>query len=105
MSNTIDCSVMSHATCEGQEPETAPPVGTHAATAVDEAKGRSEPLGASYDCINQCASSLGAVTLVEGAVAGLGCLALPPACAAFITAVPVTILEACDSACRELQSP
>jgi hypothetical protein len=97
MSNTIDCSVMSHATCEDAESTAniapSPPTGGAGA----------EALAGSYDCINDCASSLGVVSLVEGAVAGLGCLALPPACAAFIAAVPLTIVEACDDACRELE--
>ena len=97
MSNTIDCSVMSHASCEDSEctvNSAPPPPGGGAG---------GETLVGSYDCINDCASSLGVVSLVEGAVAGLGCLALPPACPAFVVAVPVTIIEACDAACRELE--
>jgi hypothetical protein len=103
MSNTIDCTLMSHVSCEEQESATPTPASSGAPGPVD-TRGGSEPLVGSYDCINDCASSLGVVTLVEGAVAGLGCLALPPACAALVTAVPVTILEACDSACRELET-
>ena len=99
MSNTIDCSVMSHASCEDPEStaNSAPPDPPARASG-------SEPLVGSYDCINECASSLGVVSLVEGAVAGLGCAALPPACPAFIVAVPATILAACDDACRELET-
>lgn len=97
MSNTIDCSVMSHASCEDPESTAntapSPPPGGAGA----------EPLVGSYDCINDCGASLGVVSLVEGAVAGLGCFALPPACPAFMVAVPLTILEACDDACRELE--
>jgi hypothetical protein len=59
---------------------------------------------ASYECINDCASSLGAVSLVSSAVAGIGCYALPPACPAFVAAVPVAIIEACNAACRELEA-
>jgi hypothetical protein len=104
MSNSIDCSVMSHAACQGPEPETATLPGGGAPAPVQPAGGGSEPLLGSYDCVNDCASSLGVVTLVQGAVAGLGCFALPPACPAFVAAVPVTILGACDSACRELEA-
>jgi hypothetical protein len=99
MSNTIDCSVMSHASCE--EPGALLP--TPAESEVAAPAPAAESLVASYDCINDCASSVGVVALVEAAVSGLGCLALPPACPAFIAAVPVTILEACDDACRELE--
>jgi hypothetical protein len=105
MSNTIDCSVMSHVACEEPEPATATSVESQASAPMPQGATESEPLVASYDCINRCASSLGAVTLVEGAIAGLGCLAMPPACPAFIAAVPVTVLEACDTACRELEKP
>jgi hypothetical protein len=62
------------------------------------------PLVGSYECINDCASSLGVVSPVSSAVAGLGCYALPPACPAFITAVPLSIVQAYDAACRELES-
>jgi hypothetical protein len=50
MSNTVDCSVMSHAACEGPEPETATPVEDGARTPASETGERSESLVASYDC-------------------------------------------------------
>jgi hypothetical protein len=103
MSNTIDCSLMSHPVCAEPEPpaETLP---TRASSGAAVARsGDQNPMFASYECVNDCASSLGVVSLVSGAVAGLGCSALPPACPAFLVAVPVMILEACDSACRELE--
>jgi hypothetical protein len=101
MSNTIDCSIMSHIACE--EPMDLPAPNQSAPPAPAATKG--EPLVASYDCVNNCASSLGVTSLVESAVAGLGCLALPPACPAFVVAVPATIIEACDQACRDLEKP
>ncbi len=101
MSNTIDCSNMSHVACEPPDAPVTTPAQNEAPAAAPTPQ--SEPLVASYDCVNECASSIGAAALVEGAVAGLGCLALPPACPAFITAVPVTILEACNDACLELE--
>jgi hypothetical protein len=106
MSNTIDCSVMSHPAClapEGPEDAVATPTAPSAAAAQPSTAGGT-PLLASYDCINDCASSLGVVSLVSGAVAGLGCYALPPACPAFIAAVPAAILDACNAACRELEA-
>lgn len=105
MSNTIDCSIMSHLACEEPAPAVPAPPESTGQPAVAPSEVGTESPGGSYDCINHCASSLGVVTLVEGAVSGLGCLALPPACPAFLAAVPITILEACDSACRELEKP
>jgi hypothetical protein len=106
MSNAIDCSVTSHPACLASED---PPDPVATPTAPPARAGQPQPtsdppLVASYECINDCASSLGVVSLVSSAVAGLGCYALPPACPAFIAAVPVVIFEACDEACRELES-
>jgi hypothetical protein len=97
---------MSHPACLAQpEGPGAPSAGPSPPSDTEEASRHARaPLVASYDCINDCASSLGVASLVSGAVAGLGCYALPPACPAFIAAVPATILQACDSACRELES-
>jgi len=101
MSNPIDCSSMSHSACLEPEPSAEP---SRSARPTDVAPSQKEqPFFASYDCINQCMSSQGVASLVEGAVAGLGCIALPPACPAFLVAVPLTIAEACDGACRELE--
>ncbi|HTQ07436.1 MAG TPA: hypothetical protein VMI54_26450 [Polyangiaceae bacterium] len=105
MSNAIDCTIMSHPACEEPAAASASPTEGEPRPAASAPAPAAEPLFASYECVNQCASSLGVVTLVEGAVSGLGCIALPPACPAFIAAIPVTILEACDSACRELERP
>jgi hypothetical protein len=102
MSNAIDCTVMGHPACAEPEYETEPSSGTSSA-APTAAPVSSSALFASYECVNECASSLGAATLVEGAVAGLSCLVLPPACPAFLVAVPLTILAACDAGCRELE--
>lgn len=103
MSNTIDCSIMSHPACV--EPDVAEsPSGQHSTASAPATAPQSEaPLFASYDCVNACASSQGVAALVNGAIAGLGCFALPPACPAFVVAAPLTILAACDEACRELE--
>ena len=104
MSNTIDCSIMSHPACV--EPDVAESSSGEQSTASAPAAPQREPPAffASYDCVNACASSQGVAALVNGAIAGLGCIALPPACPAFLVAAPLTILEACDQACRELES-
>lgn len=103
MPNTIDCTVMSHPACVEPDASDPPPAEPSTASAAPAARSETAPYVASYDCVNACASSQGIASLVEGAVAGLGCLALPPACPAFIVAVPLTILEACDQGCRELE--
>jgi hypothetical protein len=101
MPNAIDCTLMSHPACIEPEPPAEP---SSSARPTDAAPSQKEgPFFASYDCINQCMSSQGVASLVEGAVAGLGCIALPPACPAFLVAVPLTIAGACDAACRELE--
>jgi hypothetical protein len=106
MSNAIDCTIMSHPACDESEAPTVPSSSARSSetTPAVQANKQPEDFFASYACINQCASSQGVAALVEGAVAGLGCLALPPACPAFLVAVPLTILEACDEGCRELES-
>lgn len=105
MSNAVDCSVMSHAACEAWEDlRESVPDPSPALVRAGEVQASDPPVVASYDCMNDCASNLGAVALVSSAVAGLGCYMLPPACPAFVAAVPVTILEACDDACRELEA-
>ena len=101
MPNAIDCTLMSHPACIEPEPPAGP---SSSARPTDAGPSQNEdPFFASYDCINQCMSSQGVASLVEGAVAGLGCIALPPACPAFLVAVPLTIAGACDAACRELE--
>lgn len=102
MSNRIDCSVMSHVACEQPEAPSSTPAKNESSTLAESAR-QDAPLLASYDCVNDCASSVGVAALVEASVAGLGCVALPPACPAFIAAVPATILTACNEACRELE--
>jgi len=102
MPNAIDCTIMSHPACV--EPDvTAPLPAERSSASAQAAASESAPVFASYDCVNACASAQGVAALVDGAVAGLGCLALPPACPAFLVAVPLTILGACDEACRELE--
>ena len=99
MSNTIDCSLMSHPACA--EPEAAP----NTASEDTASPTREESMLASYDCINECVSSLGVTTLVSGAIASLGCAALPPACPVVVGAAVGSVLGACNAACDELEAP
>lgn len=59
---------------------------------------------ASYECVNDCVSSLGVTALLSGATVSLGCIALPPACPVFIGASVGSVLGACEVACEELES-
>jgi hypothetical protein len=100
MPSSIDCSLMSHASCEatsGAPQEEPLPA---AATAEHQ---ENDALFASYDCLNDCVSSLGVVALVDGALSAVGCLALPPACPVLIGTSVGAVLGACDNACRELE--
>lgn len=97
MSDTIDCTRMSHLEC--QTPEEEPGEEAPALTSNDSSK----PTWDRYDCINDCVSSLGVVTLLEGSVMALGCSVLPPACPVFIGAGTGAVLGACDAACDELE--
>ena len=94
----IDCSVMSHPACYAEaEEETAP---------VPEAEVNEEEASAfgSYDCVNDCVSSLGVPGLVAGAIAGLSCVALTPAgCALVVVGAPSLFAAACNDACVELE--
>lgn len=92
---SIDCTLMSHPSCVPAEP-LEPPAATPAPRSPP------GPL-ASYECLNDCVASLGVVTLVDGALASLGCAAFLPACPVFVGAAVGTILGACDAACRELE--
>lgn len=98
---TIDCSRVSHETCyadraeetaSGGGPQPLPP-----ALPTD------EHVGASYECLNECVSSLGVTALLSGATASLGCVMLPPACPVFIGTSVGTILGACEVACQDLE--
>lgn len=98
---TIDCSRMSHEGCYSEPPETAPAEPAKPLAASEVAPG---PTGVSYECMNECISSLGVTTLLSGATTSLGCLILPPACPVFIGTSVGTILGACEVACRDLES-
>jgi hypothetical protein len=98
---TIDCSRMSHESCSADAPE---PASTEAGKPSAPRQAATEPAGASYDCMNECISSLGATTLVSGATVSLGCIMLPPACPVFIGTSVGTILGACQVACEDLES-
>ena len=116
MSNTIDCSRVSHASCEPPTESSVPaPAVSSPRTAASEsprlspgvaalkdAEGKS--LGGSYECVNDCISSQGVASLVGGATVSVGCLLLPPACGLFIGAAAGSLLGACEAACEELES-
>jgi hypothetical protein len=91
---------MSHASCF----ETVTHEGSPEREPLREQASRTaaSPAGSSYDCLNDCVSSLGVSTLLSGAVTSLGCLALPPACPVFVGASVGSIFGACDYACKEL---
>lgn len=95
MTNSIDCSRMSHAACEldpvSTEPEQAEP---------DAPAG-----GVSYDCVNDCIASMDIPLLLSGTAAALGCSVLPPACPVIVLAAAGSVLGGCAAACHELESP
>ena len=115
MSNTIDCSRTSHVSCgedtgemplESAATPTAEPSDAStsgAASKLRDSEGRSVG-GASYECVNDCVSSLGVTALVSGATVSLGCLMLPPGCPIFIGASVGSVLGACEVACEDLES-
>ena len=98
---TIDCSRMSHEACFADDSESA---SAEPAKPLPPPQSGPEPGGSSYDCMNECVSSLGVTTLVSGATVSLGCLMLPPACPVFVGASVGTILGACEVACQDLES-
>lgn len=108
MTNPIDCSRMSHVSCYAPESlDPGEPGSTGAAAAPSQAKPGPDVSardGASYDCVNDCVSSLGVTALLSGATTTLGCLMVPPACPIFVGTSVGTILGACKVACEGLQS-
>lgn len=98
---TIDCSRMSHEACYADQPEetSAEPAKPQASSSAP-----ADPVSPTYDCMNECVSSLGVTALLSGATTSLGCIMLPPACPVFIGTSVGTILGACDVACRDLES-
>jgi len=109
MTTPIDCSRMSHATCytagsldPAESGSTASPAALSQAKAGPDAG--AAPDGASYDCVNDCVSSLGVTALLSSATTALGCVMVPPACPIFIGASVGTMLGACEVACEDLQS-
>jgi hypothetical protein len=98
MTTPIDCARMSHSSgFSAEEPELVP-----AATPPTSAASQAEPSRATYECVNECVSSLGVTALLSGAVAALGCSALPPACPIFVGASVGSLLGGCEAACEEL---
>ena len=59
----------------------------------------------SYDCVNDCVSSLGVPTLMNGTLVALGCYFFLPACPLIISAGTGSVLGGCAAACDELESP
>ncbi len=99
MSNTIDCMRMSHPVCQDLELDPA-----EGEAALSRSSPGNQAPRDSYDCINECVSSLGVVTLLESSIVALGCYALPPACPVFVGAAAGAVLGGCDAACEELES-
>lgn len=109
MTTPIDCSRMSHTTCYAAESlDPAASGSTASPAASSQAKPGPDvsaaPDGASYDCVNDCVSSLGVTALLSSATTALGCVLVPPACPIFIGAGVGTILGACEVACEDLQA-
>ena len=121
MSNTIDCRSMSHVSCFIEEeavvqgsPQPPPPtVAGPAPTSGESVPSAAQSLrdaggqrvgSASYECVNDCVSSLGVTALLSSATMSLGCIALPAACPVFIGAAVGSLLGACEVACQELES-
>ncbi len=100
MSNTIECTRMSHPVCQDLDLQLGPGEGEAARfQRSPEIRG---PAIDGYDCINDCVSSLGVVTLLESSIVALGCYAVPPACPVFVGAAAGAVLGGCDAACDEL---
>jgi hypothetical protein len=102
MTDSINCSLMSHASCQAIDVTGA--AETRPEPAFTE-HGENDQVFSSYDCVNDCVSSMGVVALVDGALSALGCVALPPACPVLIGTTVGVILGACDGVCRELEHP
>lgn len=96
MTDRIDCSVQSHATCFEPEPEAAdsPPPRQAPTTGTP-------PESSQYGCIDECLSSLGVAQLVSGVVVGLGCIISRPACPVLVGGSAGAILGWCDAKCDE----
>lgn len=112
MPTPIDCSRMSHAEClPPEEPEPTRSSAPSPTTAAPPNAGAASPPASgfpdfgSYDCINDCVSSLGVAGLLSGTVVGAGCVALPPACPIFLGAGAGAMLGACNAVCVELEKP
>ena len=95
MANPIDCSRMSHAACALE-----PPPEEREAAEPAESEG-----GVTYECVNDCVSSLGISTLINSSVAALGCAVVPEACPVLVVAAAGVAVGACVSACGELEAP
>jgi hypothetical protein len=87
--NTIDCTRMSHLSCLEPQPE------PEFESAGDDA----------FECLTDCVSSLGVVTLANSALVALGCAAVLPACPIFNAANAAAIIGSCAIACEDLSSP
>lgn len=93
MTDRIDCSLQSHAAC--LEPDVAsgePPAPPRQGGA---------PVASTYECIDDCLSSLGVAQLVSGVVVGLGCIVSRPACAVLIGGSAGALAGWCDAKCDE----
>jgi hypothetical protein len=103
MTTAIDCSRMSHTSCYGLDSDAAEAEGTPPGAGQGRDVGDGVQ-GASYECVNDCVSSLGVTTLVSGATAALGCALVPPACGLFVASGASMIVGACAAACEDLEA-
>lgn len=102
MPDPIDCSRTSHASCQAYESEAESAPAPRERGSESKVAPRSPDF--SYDCVNDCVSSLGVTTLVSSALVTLGCLAVPAACPVLVGSATGGVLGACDAACRELDA-
>lgn len=105
MADTIDCTRMSHEACLDVEDGLMD--GSSLSTPTEKSKPAqtesSKPTWDRYDCINDCVSSLGAVTFLESSIVALGCFAFPAACPVFIGTAAGAVFGGCDAVCDELE--
>jgi hypothetical protein len=94
---------MSHSSCHFPDPGPAEAEDAQSPPAA-QGQGFDGDDGASYECVNDCVSSMGAPVLLSGAATSLGCLVVPPACPVFIGTSVGSILGACEAACDNLES-
>jgi hypothetical protein len=106
MSNRIDCSLMSHAACIAHDEPVALDQEPEPVSLPGPAReGTASDLHASYDCVNDCLSSLGIPTVIASATVGVGCaIVTAGACAALAGGALGALIGACAAGCDEVES-